>query len=181
MVKTAIEIAMEKVAKMPKLNSDEIHEQKKTELKEAGKSLAKRMLNGSLRKKNLGTELQKYGDTAQSIVKNALVEFLKSSLSLEESSTNQLILEIIKSIYSNLNLDEVNEALSRVIDEYQQMKQMEFALVIKQERKLLEEIGIAGSALVPNIKTNPFWEQKETELASDFSEKLESVGNMIKV
>lgn len=179
MVKSAIELAMEKVAKMPKLDSEEIHEQKRKELVESGENLAKRVLNGSLRKKNLQGELSEFDEASLKIVRKSLIDCLRQNLSLDDPAINQLVLETVKSINKNLNIEEINEGLTELIDEYQQLKQMEFALVIKQERKHLEEVGITGNAIIPNVKTNPFWEQKELELAAQFKNQLEQIGKMI--
>ncbi len=175
MVKSAIELAMEKVAKMPKIDSQEIENQKKQEFMAIGEGLANQLINGTLRKKNLQTELDKYDESSQKLVKGSLLEVLRKTISLEDPSINQLVFEIIAKIEPKADIEAINEKLSRLIDDYHQQKQLDYALLVKDERNRLKEIGISGSAITPNINEHESWKKKLDELLSSYQDKLETI------
>ncbi|MBU2512889.1 hypothetical protein KJ966_16240 [bacterium] len=178
MVKSAIELAMEKVAKMPKIDSQEIEEHKKQEFMAVGEGLANQLLKGTLRRKNLQAELGKYDENKRKLVINSLLQVLKKTVNFEDPSVNQLVFEIIAEIEPKTNIEKINEELSLLIDDYQQQKQLDYALLVKEERNRLKEMGISGSAITPNIHETEIWKNKLGEILSSYQEKLEVIYNM---
>ncbi len=174
-MKSAIELAMEKVAKMPKIEAKDIEGQKQSEMREKGEGLVNRLLNGSLRTKNLKNELSKIPEEGLKFVKTAMLDTLKTAVSLEDPSINQLVFEIILLIDGNANVDVINEKLSPLIDDFQQQKQLLYATLVKEERNRLREKGISGSGMIPNVYETELWEMRLNELATDYRDKLSDV------
>lgn len=178
-MKSAIELAMEKVAEMPKIDAKEIEKHKQQELIETGESLANRLLNGALRKKNLTNELEKYDGAKRQLVRDSLLKVLKDTINLEDPSVNRLVFEILEVIDGQIDIETARVKLGQLIDDYQQQKQLDYALLVKDERNRLKLLGISGGAVIPNIHETEVWKEKLADLQERYSKKLKEIHNLL--
>ena len=163
---------MEKVAKMPKIGTEELEEQKKSELRATGEALAKRLLQGTLRDQNLLPELDKYMGESRSLVQQSLIKTLLQAISFEDSAINELILKNIAVLNQKINIEMVAEELKIWIDGYQQEKHFANAALVTAKREALAELGISGNGFIPNAQNSPEWEEKLSQLRAVLAPKL---------
>ncbi len=174
-VKTAIELAMEKVAQMPKLDSEEIEEQRRQEYFSHGESIANRYLQNTLRKDKIENELAAFEGEAARIVKSSLLSALKQSLGLQDAESNQRVLEAILTIDAETPFPDLMGELDGIIGEYKQQLQMEYTLLEKKERKRLKHRGISGSAIRPNLLETEDWQNKFEAVRQVYNSKLDAI------
>ena len=72
-IKSALEIAMEKISRLPELTPEEIAGQKEREYMPIGEALCQRYLNGAITDKDLSFELEKCHGDKEHIVRRTLV------------------------------------------------------------------------------------------------------------
>ena len=70
-VKSTIELAMEKAAKLPRLTKEELRQQKEKEFGPRGRAIAARFLAGDLADEDLDSELSRYPDEQSNAVRGA--------------------------------------------------------------------------------------------------------------
>lgn len=175
MVKSAFEIAMEKVANMPKIDAEAIKENKRKEVMAAGENLAAKMMKGTLRVKNLENELTKYKSEEREQIQAAFMKSLKEYISLESTATNQLVLETLKTLDEGMDLESVQGELNALIEEYLVQRNLEYAKSIKAEKEKLADLGISGSAVIPNIYDDPEWQESVENLQQSFQPRLTTI------
>ncbi len=95
-IKSAREIAMEKVANMAALTPEQVKQQKEREYKPRGEAIARKYLQGAVRGTDLPIELGKYHAEEQQIVKRALVSTLCESIDVEDMGKSKKALEGIQ-------------------------------------------------------------------------------------
>jgi len=92
-IKSAWEIAMEKIEKMGELTLKEKREMKEKEYAPKGKVMAERFLDEVIGPRYLEIELQKFKNDEKEIVKKAAFEVFKEAIAMEEFSKSQRALE----------------------------------------------------------------------------------------
>ena len=110
-IKSSIELAMEKMAKLPKLTEDEIRERQEKEYGPQGQAIARRFLTGDLPETRLEVELFKHEDERGKIVRKAFSTSLCQAIDLEDAETTAKVLEAIKALAKD---DYPEEAASRL-------------------------------------------------------------------
>ena len=82
-IKSAFEIAMERISALPELTAEEIAAQKEKQYRPVGEAIAVRYLNGLISVEEVASELEKYRDEQKRIVERALISSLCSALLIE--------------------------------------------------------------------------------------------------
>lgn len=172
MVKTALELALEKVAKMPKLGSEELEGQKKEQLLSAGSTLANRLLSGKLHQKDLALELTKYPEESQATVRNAILDTLHGMVVLNDPAANDRIISLASKVNEKLEAEALRSAIDDVIAAYQQQRRAKQVEMIEMKQEEYAELGISGTGFVPNVCKGEQWEGIIAELEQRFLEKL---------
>lgn len=75
-VKSAFELAMERISALPQLTPQEMAEQKEKENAPVGRAIAVKYLNGALSVEDLPAELSRYGEDRQQSIRRALLAVL---------------------------------------------------------------------------------------------------------
>ncbi|MCP4755740.1 MAG: hypothetical protein GY866_33160 [Proteobacteria bacterium] len=174
-VKSAIELAMEKVSKMPKLKSEEIKEHREREWVSIGEAAANKYIQGTLRTTHLATELSKYPGDNGRIVRSALLATLTRSISLEDTETNGRMFEALQAVEPREKLGRVRDGLDTLMVDYQLKKQQEYVSLVKKEKTRLQRLGISGSAVLPNLVEDEAWRQKLKEIIQRYDSKLNAL------
>lgn len=172
MVKTALELALEKVAKMPKLDSEALEGQKKEELETAGNALANRLISGKLHEKDLESEFKTYQGESLRVVRKAILDTLKGSIVLDDPTANDRIISLACLVNERLKAEELTSAIGEVIEEYQEELHLVQLGMIEKKKKAYAEMGISGSGFVPNVFNGERWEAESAELGQLYLEKL---------
>ena len=92
-IKSAREIAMERLARMPALTPEELNEQREKEYGPRGKGIAGRYLDGPLRSSDLAGELRRYQGKEGEVVRKAFVSALCDAISLRDEAKSVRAIE----------------------------------------------------------------------------------------
>lgn len=163
-IKSTLDLIMEKTQNMV-LTEDE---KKEIRLKE---------LNGKIK-----GWIQQYRDTAMSL------DAIKSEIQKEEKDRQvELKKTLKKEIIQHIELDEDNtklfqlleeilginkDSITNMINRFQEMLDTEKINKINAMKNRLNEKGISGSAVVPNLDSDEKWNGYYLNLKEDFKEKI---------
>jgi hypothetical protein len=92
-IKSTLELAMEKVAKMPKLSPEEVRERREREFGPRGRGIARRYLDGALRLTDLEIEICRFQDEDREVVTRTLKSTLCDAIDLEEMDGSRRVRE----------------------------------------------------------------------------------------
>ncbi len=171
-VKTAFELAMEKVDAMPKLNTEELKEERKKESIAKGETIAQKHLQNIHRKIDIRNEMSRFEEDQREFGSRAALRCLSQELSLTQSEQNRHILEGMAQLNETIKVDTALERLNQIIDDFRRTLMKAQSDIGKTESDRLKKEGIAGSAVKPNLKTNSAWQEKFAELSATYTGKL---------
>ena len=159
-IKSALEIAMERAAKMPGLTKEEISEQREREYQPRGAAIASRYLEGLLKERDLQTELSKYRCQEGEIVRRAFLLTLSQSIRLESKSISLRALEGIGAVETTANFDELKRQIEAIFDEFGQQLERKIPQHESMEKLKLQQLGISGFAVRPNLEESQAWQEE---------------------
>ena len=174
-IKSSIELAMEKMAKLPKLTKEEIRERREREYAPLGRSIAERFLTGALAETRLEVELFEHGDERGEIMREAFSESLCRSLDLEDAGKAAKVLEAIEALVHDDQLEETAGRLDGILRDYERQKKQELRALEQTERARVRDLGVSGSAVRLNLRENERWRQRWSELQQAFRPKLDEI------
>ncbi len=173
-VKSALELAMERISGLPELTPEEKAAQKEKEYAPLGTALAVRYMAGTLAVDELPVELKRYDDAQQTIVRRALITSLFDHLQLDSNPGNSRRawngLEQVAAAKTDMR-----DSYSKIVNEFEAAKEkgsQEFGAAANESLKAL---GISGSAIRPNLNENEQWKQELERLRQSFEPKLEQL------
>jgi hypothetical protein len=162
-VKSAFELAMERISAMPELTQEEIAAQKEKQYRPVGESIAGRYLKGLLSGSEILKELDKYRDEPRQTVRRGLVYALCAKIHLqEEPETVERALQGLGQLSPGKKslIEKAEQTFRRIEDAFEQNKDKKSSDFGNAAAKIIETLGISGSAVTPNLNENEDW-QKE--------------------
>jgi hypothetical protein len=174
-IKSTIELAMEKAAKLPRLTEEEIRQQQEKEYGPRGRAIAGRFLAGDLAEEDLDAELSRYQGEQGEVVRRAFLASLCQAIDIEDTQATARGLEGIKALVRDDLLEETSRRLSGILRGYQEQSQREFARAEQAEAVTLRELGVSGSAIRLNMEQSERWREKRCELLEGFRPKLDEI------
>jgi hypothetical protein len=174
-IKSSIELAMEKMAKLPKLTEEELRERQESEYGPRGRAIAARFLAGDLEATRLGAELSSYKDERGEIVRKALLVSLCQSIDLEDAHATAKALEGIHELVHCDSVEETSNRLGDILRDYEQQRQRQLETTQGAEDPRLRDLGISGSAIRLNPDHNEAWCRARTELQQRFLPKVDQI------
>jgi hypothetical protein len=173
-IKSAWELAMEKVEKLGKLSPDELRRQKEEKYGSIGQGLAEKYLTG-LALRDVKIELDKYKGEERELVRAALASKLIDAIELGDAERLSKVIEGV----SELKLKSV-EALAgirgeieQLFEEYREAEQKKRREVDAAARGVLHQLRISGSAIGSvNPEVVPEWKNELDKIALPYREKL---------
>jgi len=172
--KTAFELAMEKVAEMPKLNADEIEEEHKKESIAKGEAIAQHYLQNIHHKTDIQNEMTAFGPEQILTARISALRCLTQELSLTKPETSRHILDGIAALNPDVSTDTALKRLNHIIHDYQTELLAAYSSFEKTEVKNLKQEGISGSAVKPNLKALNSWQVKQAKLTASHTSKLDN-------
>ncbi len=177
-IKSALELAMEKISDLPELTREEIEEQKEKEYGPIGEAIAKKYLSGTISDSELPLELAHYSETQGIIVRRSLVVGFCREIRLEnEGAISRRALRGLDLLASEKNgvVERIGDEFREIVDEYIGMKDeksRQFEVLAKER---LGELGIAGSAVHPNLSEDTGWKKQLREIQDFFEPRLADI------
>jgi len=173
-VKSAFELAMERISGMPELTPEEKAAQKEKEYAPLGTAIAVKYMGGMLDCNELPDALARYEGDAQRIVRRGLVAALCGELRLENNPGQ------VRRAWNGLEQvtaakTDALDGYAKIVNEFEAAKEkslLEFASAANESLKVL---GISGSAVRVNLNENEQWKQEVERLRQSFEPKLEQL------
>jgi len=173
-VKSAFEIAMEKVSGLPELTPEEIAAQKEKECRPIGQAIANRYLEGLTTVDALPEELDKYQGDRGEMVRRALIRSLCGSIDLEDPQTASTVMAGITALnpksrdFFQGKAHDLRQLINQFASEAK-AKSNEFATMAIHQ---LRSLGISGSAVKPNLNENESWQRELAGIRQTYESRL---------
>ncbi|HSW40056.1 MAG TPA: hypothetical protein VLL97_11255 [Acidobacteriota bacterium] len=179
-VKSALELAMERIAGMPELTPEEIAGQKEKECRAMGEALCNNYMQGNTGAGNLLPELQRHHGGQGLIVRDALVACLRRSIRFDDRASSEKAIDGLLGIMASGGdrRERVLASWRRLCGEYEQHRETLRKEFERAAAKHLADLGIAGSAVVPNINHDEAFTEASAGLCRSFEPRLEEFAKL---
>lgn len=174
-IKSTIELAMEKAAKLPRLTKEEIRQQQEKEYGPRGRAIAGRFLAGDLAAEDLDAELSRYPGEQGEMARAAFLASMCQAIDVGETEATARGFEGIRALVRDDRLEETSSRLGGILRDYQEQQQREFAKTEQAEAVTLRELGVSGSAIRLNMEQSEAWRAKRSALLAEFRPKLDQL------
>ena len=181
-IKSAFELAMERISGMPELTPEEKAAQKEKEYGPMGTALAVKYMNGTLSDTQLPVELNRYNDIQQPIVRRALISSLCSEIRFEKNPGNaRRAFNGLAQIAPEKRdlIEECKESYLKIVGEFEAAREKGFREFGGVANERMKALGISGSAVRPNLNENEQWKQELTRIQQSFEPELEQLRNTL--
>ncbi len=176
-IKSAWELAMEKVDKLGKLSPEEMRRQKDERCRLVGEGLAERYLSGTPLR-DIRLDLDKNKGQDRGLVEAALASRLISSIELGDTERLSKVLEALSAIgfHSGEGLPDIRAEIEALFDEYRDADQKRRREVETAARGVLHQLRISGSAVGSvNPDVVPEWKSELDAIARPYRERLDGI------
>ena len=173
-IKSAWELAMEKVEKLGKLSPEEVRRQKTEKCGSIGQGLAEKCLSG-LALRDVKIELDKYKGEERELVRAALASKLIDAIELGDAERLSKVIEGISELKlkSREGLAGIKADIEQLFGDYREAEQKKRREVDAAARGVLHQLRISGSAIGSvNPEVVPEWKNELDKIALPYREKL---------
>ncbi len=176
-IKSALEIAMERMSRLPELTAEEIAEQKEKEFTPIGRALGSKYLQGQIVEDELKAELSNYSDEKGIIIRRALISCLCQSIQLEDSAQADRALHGLASLEKEASdfWEEIQKNFLQIRRDFLREKQIVYKKYESIIKVKLENAGIRGSAVEPNLIENEDWLRTLNGICRTYAPKLKEL------
>jgi hypothetical protein len=179
-IKSTIELAMEKAAKLPRLSEEEIRQRREEQCAPRGEAIAEAVLRGELAASRLETELSGYEAEEGEFVRKACLERLCRAPDLERAAATTRAFEAIRALSGGGDLGGMPGLWNAILGEYEAQKRCELSAAEEAGSGALGRLGVSGSAIRSNPQQNESWQHKRSELEARFAPQLEEIGRKLR-
>ncbi len=174
-VKSAFEIAMERISGLPKLTPEEIAAQKEKEFGPVGTSLAVTYMNGTIAGSELPIKLNRHQEDRRRIIRRALISSLCREMTLDGAKETAIralggIAQIAPEKKDALRAAE--EDYLKAVGEYEAARKEKFREFEVLAGERMKGLGISGSAVRPNLAENEPWQKELAGIRQVFEPRL---------
>jgi hypothetical protein len=166
-IKSTVDLVLEKTRDLT-LSREEKQKLAHKELEKKLQGLISRYLDQVIPLSRLHEEVEKTAHPEKDLVYALVKKYLLAHLNLDRD--NSLILSALKEI---CNFD--TALLSNLQEEYQSERENTERAFHEKTVVTLQEKGVSGSAVVPNLEKNPDWNQFIDTLQRRYLERIETL------
>jgi hypothetical protein len=176
-IKSAWELAMEKVDKLGKLSPGEIRRQKEDRCREMGEGLAEKYLAGAPLR-DLKLDLDKHKGEERDLVEAAVASRLIGSIELGDADRLSNVFEALSAVNSQRReiLPGIRTEIEALFGEYRDTDQKSRHEVDTAARGVLHQLRISGSAIGGvNPEVVPEWKSELDRIARPYRGRLDDM------
>src|SRR4030042_841457 len=171
-IKSAREIAQEKVSKPGELSPEEREGQRQGRCRLIGQSLAEKYLS-QYDVRLLEAELKKHSVEDKDLISQAAIHRLIEGIDLGYAPRLDKISQGILTVSNTTKVTETLDKIKELFHEYEEAENRERQEIEKAGREMLHQLRISGSAISQiNIQAKEEWQKKLSQLAHPFEERL---------
>jgi len=174
-IKSALEIARDKIAKMQDLTPAEIIERQEKECRPRGEAIASKYMGGLLRNTDLEIELGKYPGKERILMRKAILASLSQSFDPENKDKTQRAIAGMQILAPELDFEETGAEVESICNEFQQEKEQKYVIHEEAGREKLQELGISGSAVRTSLGKSQDWQTGLKEMQQAYDVRLTNV------
>jgi hypothetical protein len=181
-IKSALELAMERVSALPQLTPQEVAEQKIRENAPVGTAIAVKYLSGTLSDAELPVELSRYEGDRRLIICRALLASLCRELRFGNTPRNAqkaLLGAAAVAPRNRMLCEEAARSFERILGEFEAAKEKRLGEFMALAGQKMNELGISGSAVRPNLNENDRWKEALAAMQQAYEPKLEELRAML--
>jgi len=164
-IRSTLDIIMEKTKGLT-MSEEEKRAFKEEEMAGKVKGLMQKFLDKILDMDQLKREVAGLGGKGGNMVKRLVRE--ESVSRIEPEGDNEPLFRVLEEVTGS-DTDSFRESFK----EFEQRLDQKKGDREKALKKTLEKQGISGSAVIPNIQTDPEWSQHVSEMRAEFQKKLD--------
>ena len=176
-IKSARELAMEKVEKLGKLSPEELQRQKAEKCGSIGQGLAEKYLSG-LALRDVIIDLDKCKGEERELVRAALASKLTDAIELGDTERLSKVIEGISELKlkGTEGLAGFRGEMEQLFGEYREAEQKRRREVEAGARGVLHQLRISGSAIGSvNPEVVPEWKNELDKIAQPYRERLDDI------
>ena len=166
-IKSTLDIIMEKTRGMT-MSDEEKREMKQKEVSDRIRGLTQKFLDGIITYENLKKEISPENGDEKEMTLKAVTGILFPKLIPGED--NYPIIQIL-GIFNEIDI----KSIEKIITESERKIENEKSIYNSKLKKKIEEKGISGTAVIPNLNADREWIQKVENIKKGFSKKLTAV------
>lgn len=175
-MKSAFDKAMEKVERLGKLSPEEMRERADAEYAPIGRAVAERYL-GHGYKQLLMEEVERYSGDEKVIVIGAVLSRLVEAIDFAGGDLLERALDGLLILKGKGRTEGTTEEIRGLLGEFRDVQEQKYIRekerIEKDERELLHQLRISGSAVgAINLEASEAWGMISQEIDSQFSERL---------
>ncbi len=174
-IKSAREIAMERLAGLSALTPEEMDEQREKEYGPRGVAIAQKYLDGPLRSGELTGGLKRYRGKDGEAVRKAIVSTLCESIGLRDQAQSVKAIDGIAAVAGKVDLGEMTREMEVISGEFRQREEQRRAVYEDLGREKLNDLGISGSAVRPNVAGSEDWQQELAGIEARYGERIGAI------
>ena len=156
-IKSAFELAMERISGLPELTPEEIAAQKEKEFGPIGTTLAVKYMSGAISGSELPIELNRHPQDRRKIIRRALISALCREMLLDGArETAMKALQGIEQIAPEKrdSLAKAEKDYLEVVGEFEAARKERLSRFEASAIERMKDLGISGSAVLPNMVEN---------------------------
>ncbi len=177
-IKSALEIAMERISGLPELTPEEIAEQKEKQYGPIGEAIAGRYLNGMIGEDEIREELGKYQGEQFRIIVRSFLSCLCKAIRIDDGgvAAGRALNGISRMAPENERLiDRAREDFRSILEAFEREKQTMAAELQAETSETLKRLGISGTAVRLNLGEHEGWRNGIGRLLREYESKLETL------
>ncbi len=171
-IKSAHEIAMERLASLSALTPEELDEQREKEYGPRGVAIAKKYLDGRLRSSELARELKRYQGKDGEAARKAFVSTLCESIGLQDKAQSMKAIDGIAAVAGKADFAGVKQEIETISGDFIREAERRRAEYTDLMRQKLVSTGISGSAVWPNVAEDDDWRRELKIIGVGYSERI---------
>jgi hypothetical protein len=183
-VKSALELAMERISAMPELTPAEIAAQKEKEYGPVGTALAVKYMSSAIAAGELPVELSRHAPDRRPAIRRSLVSNLCRGILVEDTpETAVKALKGMSQIAPEKSefLAKMEASLSEILGEFEAAREKGFHEFDALAYEKIRDLGISGSAVRPNMIESEEWKEELGRIKQAFEPRLENIRNTLMV
>ena len=174
-IKSALEISMEKVAKMADLTPQEIREQKEREYGPRGEVTASRYLSHVIKNTDLAVELSKYQGEEGEIVRKAFLSSLCRAIQLNDADKSRRAIAGIQTLDIQFDFEGVKGEFEEISSAFDREREKTYQKLEESQREILNGLGISGSAVRPNVKEKADFQNELNQMRAPYDMRIDKL------
>jgi len=163
-IKSTLDIIMEKTKDLT-ISDEEKKEFQKKETEGKVRGFLQKFLDGLIDLDRLKMEVANLGEKRQPIAREALIHECLGRIELE--ADNKPLLDVLENA-AGLETGSIRKVLSKYSQDLEEARRNQEKVLMRR----LEETGISGTAVIPNIQADREWIQYVSELKKRVREEM---------